>query len=235
MFSTRQLNLRASFRRLGALLAACSIAVILAWGLVGVLDLKPDNSSRAHNSRSMALWPPPPSSMTELVEESDVIVSGRIESVIREFEMGPYADNSIHPVEEGPVPADPNPTATPTLPGVHVTLYEVSIDRILLADGRIQDSGTIEYIEAGSAEENIAFADSKPMPQPGDEFLFAFVLSPDGANYAAGRWGLIDISGGEVVYADWERAEVSYAAEMSPAEFIANIEEEAELKGRDIR
>lgn len=212
------------------------ILVVLALGMAGSIllgfDGSRDTSGNLDADRGLGLWPPPPHSMKALVEGADVIAVGRITAVTDEHEMGPYADNSIRPDAPPDEPAPANATATPTLPGVHVTLYEVAIDQLLLGDGRVAEGGSLRFLEAGSAEADAAFMDSKPMPQPGDRFLFALVLNPDGANYSAGRWGLIDIQGDAVAYADWERTPVDFAGELAPAEFIDAVREEADVDGQ---
>ena len=221
--------------RLGSLIALIAAAVLLAfgasWGIGAWSSEGLTTAERPEDRGNAALWPASPQSMTELVDSADVIAVGRIQSVVGEHEVGPYEDSSIAPADETTI-VDERATATPTLPGLHVTIYDVVVDRVVLGAGRVEAGDTIKYLEAGSAAKKLAFADNKPMPQPGDEFLFALVLNPDGANYSAGRWGLFDVSSDTVVYADWDRTTVPFAAEQSPAEFIANLEIEAAIKER---
>lgn len=224
--------------RLAPAIGLAAAAVLVAFATSWIIDSRTsDNSTIGHEAEirgGTALWPAAPQSMTELVEQSDIIVVGRIQSVAGEYEVGPYEDNSILPADENSALADEHATATPTLPGLHVTIYDVVVDRTVLGTGRVEPGDTIKYLEAGSAAQDLAFADNKPMPQPGDEFLLAFVRNPDGENYSVGRWGLFDVSSDKVAYADWERTTVSFATDLSPAEFIENLEIEAMIKEHEM-
>lgn len=171
----------------------------------------------------MASLVPPPATMDELVRTSDVIVLGRIIEVIDERDEGPYADNSMYPGDSGEE-ADVDATPTPRPPLFTFTYYSVAIQHIV-ADraGRLEHAGMLTLRISGSAEEDIAFSDMMPMPQPGDVFLFALMLNPDGETFGSGPWGLIHVDGEVPRYNDWERTPITFAEGMSPEEFVTTL------------
>lgn len=168
----------------------------------------------------MASLVPPPASMEELVRTSDVIVVGRIIEVVDERDERPFVDNSIPPAADDQGSTG-GATPTPEAPLFTFTYYSVAIYHILADEtGSLVDNGVFTLRISGSAQADIAFSDMMPMPQPGDEFLFALMLNPDGNSFGSGPWGLIHLDGEEPRYNDWERTPVAFAEGISPDDFV---------------
>jgi hypothetical protein len=142
-----------------------------------------------------------------------VIVVATISSVLAEKLLGPYGEDGTA------LPADVET-------GMPFTDYLVQIESVLKADDVVAGADTLVlrmwgYLSRqgqGPAGGPIFAGLSNEMPKPGDHLLFFLGRNPDGT-YGTGPWGLLNIDGETVAYADG----MSFPFEMAPAQFMDEI------------
>ena len=143
---------------------------------------------------------------------TDVVVVATISSVLAEKLLGPYGEDGTAP------PADVE-TGSP------FTDYLVQIESVLKADDVVAGADTLVlrmfgYLSRqgqGPAGGPISSLRNE-MPKPGDHLLFFLGRNPDGT-YGTGPWGLLNIDGETVAYADG----FLLPFEMAPAQFMDEI------------
>ena len=171
---------------------------------------------------STITWLPPPASLHEMIESSGAIVIGTVTAFLGDLIEGQYSEDEVLQ----PAPSDPARESSASGPmrlGVPSSYFEVEIKRILLNDGKLEEGGAFILRLFGLATDSSSAP--WPMPQAGDRFLFTLGINPDGASYGShGPWGMIDISGTQPTYFDWNRTPIAFADDMSPEDFIEAVE-----------
>lgn len=113
--------------------------------------------------------------------------------------------------------------------------YQLLVDTVLkgneVASG---DKVTLRQFEHTSkTEKNHGFFKEFPMPRIGDSRLFVIGKNPDNATYGLyfGRFSRFDIDNNMVRYSNLDDAEVQFARDVSPTNFLANIQQEVSRQG----
>ena len=156
---------------------------------------------------SSGMMVPRPINVEQLVASAQVIVVGKVNSVIEEKRSGGYEDGKLLPAGED---------------GLPFTDYEVGIENVLKRDSRgITEGGTLVLRMYGhrSGQQNGAISLLAPtLPNPGDHLLFALGQNPDGT-YGSGAEGLLSIDGEKVSYIDG----APFAVDLSPEQLLKEI------------
>ena len=168
----------------------------------------PTTSQEPSSPTSSGMMVPRPRSVDELVMRSDVIVVGLVTAVIEEMRIGGYGDDGMAlPGGDG---------------GIPVTDYEIQVESVLNGDDEVAGGDTLVLRMFGhlSDRDSIITPNLFTLPNPGDRLLFALGENPDGT-YGSGPEGLLEVGGGNVVYADG----VPFAIEVSPERFVQQIKD----------
>jgi hypothetical protein len=164
---------------------------------------------------------PRPTSMSDFVNMTDVIVAGKVGAVVRETSEGPYNPEAL-----GNDPRD-----VPKLKGMPFTYYEIEVEEVFLDGGSASSGRPLLLRVNGRSSSEAAFGNMMPMPHVGDRFLFMLGKNPDGASFGHwGPWGLLDIEGEVVRFHDWNRTPVTFTANKNPSEFLAELRDSVEAR-----
>ena len=171
----------------------------------------PQNAANPLVGASSAVWAPEPGSIQTLVNRSDAIVIGRIDSILAERIEGPYGASENTDQRDVPQPAE-----------YPYTYYSIAPDVVVLDDGLVRDNLVIKLkgfkSKRGSSPLRIS------LPDVGDEFVFFLSRNPDDKSYSfLGPWALVDVSGPTVVQYGGARPEPTFAPDANPASFAAMV------------
>ncbi|MBM3933370.1 MAG: hypothetical protein FJ319_03560 [SAR202 cluster bacterium] len=142
-----------------------------------------------------------PQSVGQLVERSEVIFVGKVESATERM-LEPYGDEGKTDIRSP------------------YTDYAVRVEEVLKSDGKIGASSVVTvrmYGHEGDEKEYaslIQFA----LPDVGDHLILALATNPDGT-YGSGPEGLIEAEGAKAEYIDGE----DFAESISPAELKSRV------------
>ena len=149
----------------------------------------------------------------DLVEKADVIVVGTVGTSVTEHTIGPYSGGY---------------DGAPTFP---VTDYQVTVTSVLKGDGSVSSGNTLtlrEYGHLSVANTGAHTHDKFPMSNAGDSRLFVLGKNPDDVTYGLyfGPYSRFSVDGNAVKYPGLDDESVQFAKNVSPADFMASIQEE---------
>lgn len=151
---------------------------------------------------------PAPKDLSELVGVSHLVVLARVSGPLNVSRLGPYEPEFLARSE------------TPTdkiSPRIEFTDFELIPTRVFKG---VPSLGTITLRMPGSASDPVSRALSA-----GRSYLFFLTRNPDGTyGHYHGQWGRLDISGPAVRFSDASGAQVPFALNQTPAQFIAQLE-----------
>lgn len=168
----------------------------------------------------------PPLSLYQFVAEADAIVIGTVIEVAFERDEGPYSvsapQNESSAAAVGPELATP----IPERPEMRFTYYRLSVEDVLLNDGRINAGNKILLRVDGSASRSTGtYENLAPLPQVGQRALFVLNINPDYQSYGTrGPWGRITVDDSPISYDDWDKTPLPFANGLSSEEFLTQLE-----------
>ena len=149
----------------------------------------------------------------QLVDKADLIVVGTVGSSVNERTTGPYSGGY---------------DGAPTFP---VTDYQVTVTSVLKGSGAVSPGNTLILREFG----HLSIANTEPhlyskfpMSNVGDSHLFVLGENPDKSTYGLyfGPYSRFSLDGNSIKYSGLDDADVKFAKNVSPADFVASILEE---------
>ena len=163
---------------------------------------------------SAAFFMETPANAAEFVSKMDVIVVGRILSVIGTDKINSYnLEDNLRNVREG----DPVPAELPT------TDYKLVVERVILGEN-VQVNGSITLRVLGSPNHVELYPARMQMPQVGDRRIYGLGANPDGTYGLYGWWSQFVIDGDRVTHADDLRQPVSFVEATDLDTFISILD-----------
>jgi hypothetical protein len=112
-----------------------------------------------------------------------------------------------------------------------VTDYQVVVTSVLKGDGGISAGDKVTLRQFGhlsKEKQNPTFFKNFPMSKVGESRLFALGKNPDGTTYGLlyGPYSRFAIDGESVKYSDLGDKDVEFARNVSPTQFLADIQGE---------
>ena len=163
---------------------------------------------------SAAFFVEEPANAPEFVSEMDVIVVGRVASVIGTDKINSYnVEDNLRNIKEG----DPISAELPT------TDYELIVERVILGEN-VQVNGSITLRVLGSPDHVEPYPARMQMPQVGDRRIYGLGVNPDGTYGLYGWWSQFVIDGDRATHADDLRQTVSFVEGTDLNTFISSLE-----------
>lgn len=175
----------------------------------------PDDHTEGYTSTVSFLKEP--TDLREFASKMDVIVVGRVTSIIGSSTINSYneQDNSRNIKEEDSIPS--------ALP---VTDYELTIEQVILGED-LQANDRITLRAVGLQSNVARYPAHKQMPEMGDRRVYGLSENPDGTYGTYSWWSQFLIDGDQVTHADDFRKPVSFTEDTEPSKFINALREAA--------
>jgi hypothetical protein len=196
------------------------IGLMIGLGLVIAATFEPNydvvHRERVHLPASLV---PPPKDIGEMVRRADVIIIGKVDSVLSESRLEPYGVAG-----KGNVPIEMRPTFP-------ITDYKVSVQTTLKGDSIYPGSSlTLRELGHQSADETVSLSGSLGMSELGDRMLLLLGQNPDGTyGLHFGPFSQIDIDGDVARYAGHISTQpIEFTSRLAPTQLIMDVRDEVE-------
>ena len=185
-------------------------AAAIAIGIVSGAAIPNLSNTDTEEYTSMAYFPKKPANVNEFVDKMDVIVVGRVTSVIGSSTINSYdeQDNNRNIRE--------NDAISPALP---ITDYELTVEQVILGNN-LQTDDTITLRAIGSQDSVGRYPARMQMPQVGDRQVYGLGTNPDGTYGIYTWWSRFLIDGDRVTHTDDLRKPVDFVDATEPSKFI---------------
>ena len=182
------------------------------------------NNLAIYGRNSAASFVPVPDTIEGLLDRSEVIVIGTVNSVAGTGNLRSYNEADNIRIEEW---LDTLEAETGERPEVYppYTDFLVDIEKIILNNGLLTTEEPLVLRMLGrSANSKRSTPSLLRLLQDGDRRLFTLNRNPDGTYGLYGWWSHFVIDGKRVTFSDDLRTPIHFTDKASPAEFISALE-----------
>ncbi len=216
-------KLKASLYGLVAIAAALSAVLLVITVSPGRSPAQSAPTDIPVAGNSTANLVPPPRSIDELVQKSDIIVIGTVGRIVNEGAIGSYveADNLRNDRATDPISSR-----------IPIVDYEVEVEAVVLDDGILSSGHPLILRMSGRSTDPVIPGAEYPPSRVGDRGLFALTANPDGLTYGFhyGPWSRFDISGSVATFTDGRRTPVNFTDKVGTSQFIQALKDASAAK-----